>query len=117
MTEVIVQHERPESQRSRCLGGHTEGEQRRELRSEVVGEEQSRIAEVLGFASEVPPPRERVAAAGDAEAKRTMWHVMQATSRGWWTSSPTWERAENTTAWLETACRVPRHKRQTGIIL
>ena len=37
MTEVVVQHERPKSQRSRCLGGHSEGNQRRELQSEVMG--------------------------------------------------------------------------------
>src|SRR6476620_8687774 len=88
MAEVVVQHERPKSQRSRCLGGHTEGNQRRELRSEVIGQKQSRIAEVLGFASEVPPPREGVAAACDAEAKRTMWHAMQATSLGCLMSPP-----------------------------
>src|SRR5437773_1947566 len=46
----------------------------------MVREEQCRIAEVLGFASEISPPRDRVAAAADTEAKPTMWHAMQPTS-------------------------------------
>jgi hypothetical protein len=52
---VVVQHQRPDPQLARGVGRGGQRRAGRQLIPEVVGDEQGRVAEILGLAGEVGP--------------------------------------------------------------